>query len=238
MLFPAFSKLDPQKDHETLKNVFQFSVKYASLLVVPTAAIVIALSRPGISVLFPKFTAAPLFLALLAIYYLYTALGNLSINSLINGQGQTRFNLKLSLISFAIGFPLSILLVSLYGILGLIVTTLTAGIPSLIVALRWVSKQYGVTVDWSSSARILLSGAIASAATYALTLLIRSNWVALIVGAITFLLIFTLAVIATRAINKSDITTIRESMTALGPLGRLASFVLNIVERLTAALQR
>lgn len=30
MLFPAFSKLDPKKDSEIVKNVYQFSVKYAS----------------------------------------------------------------------------------------------------------------------------------------------------------------------------------------------------------------
>jgi O-antigen/teichoic acid export membrane protein len=238
MLFPAFSKLDPQKDRETLKNVFQFSVKYASLLVVPAATIVMTLSSPGISVLFPQYTEAPLFLALLTIqYYLYAALGNPSVRSLINGQGQTRFSLKLSIIDFAITFPLGILLISQFGILGIIVATLIAGAPSLIIALRWTNKHYGVTVDWSSSARILLSGAIASATTYALTMLIKSNWVALFVGATAFLLIFTITIIYSHAINRSDISQIRESITALGPLGRIANLVLNIVERLMTALQ-
>ncbi len=32
MMFPAFSKLDAKKDNELLKNVFQYSVKYAALL--------------------------------------------------------------------------------------------------------------------------------------------------------------------------------------------------------------
>jgi O-antigen/teichoic acid export membrane protein len=52
MLFPAFSKLDPQKDRGTLRNVFQFSVKYAALLVVPVTAMIIALSQPAISTIF------------------------------------------------------------------------------------------------------------------------------------------------------------------------------------------
>jgi O-antigen/teichoic acid export membrane protein len=239
MLFPAFSKLDPQKDKETLKNVFQFSIKYASLLVVPAAAIVITLSRPGISILFPdRFPAAPLFLALLAINYLYTALGSLSIGNLINGQGQTKFNLKLSLITFAIGFPLSILLISQFGVLGLIITTLTAGIPSLIIALRWLKKQYDVTVDWASSAKILLSGATASAITYALiTQLAFSNLTALIVGAIVFLLTFIIAIVLTRAITKSDIDNMRNTITVLGPLARIANFFLNIIEKLMTILR-
>jgi stage V sporulation protein B len=238
ILFPAFSKLDCRKDHETLKNVFQFSIKYASLLVVPAAAIVMTLAQPGISVLFPDYTAAPLFLALLAINYLYTAFGSLSIGNLINSQGETKFNLKLALITFAIGFPLSIVLIAQFGILGLIVTTLTAGIPSLIIALRWLKKQYGVTVDWSSSVRILLSGAAASAITYVLiSQLGFSSWIALIVGAIVFLFSFLLAILLTRAISRSDVNNLRDMLGVLGPLHRLFSFLLNIIEKLMTILR-
>jgi len=235
ILFPAFSKLDIQKDRETLKNVFEFSTKYASLLVVPAAAIVMTLARPGISVLFPEYTDAPLFLALLAINYLFTACGSLSIGNLINSQGQTKFNLKLALITSAIGFPLSLILIPQFGILGLITTTLTASIPSLIIALRWLKKQYDVTVDWSSSIRILLSGAVASAITYVLiSQLTFSNWIALIVGVAAFLFSFLLAIILTRAINRSDLYNLREMLSGLGPLRRLFSFLLNIIEKLMA----
>ena len=88
MLFPAFSKLDYKKDNETLKNVFQYSVKYASLIVVPVTAIVIALAQPGIGTIYQnRYAEAPLFLALFSITYLYTAFGNLSVGNLINGQG-------------------------------------------------------------------------------------------------------------------------------------------------------
>jgi O-antigen/teichoic acid export membrane protein len=238
ILFPAFSKIDAKKDQETLKNVFQFSIKYASLLVVPAAAVVIALAQPGISVLFPEYTAAPLFLALLAINYLYTAFGSLSVGNLINSQGETKFNLKLALITFAIGFPLSVILIAQFGILGLIATTLTAGVPSLIIALRWLKKQYGVTVDWSSSVRILLSGAAASAITYVLiSQFAFSSWIALIVGAIVFLFSFLLAILLTRAIDRSDIKNLRDMLGGLGPLHRLFSFFLNIIEKLMTILR-
>jgi O-antigen/teichoic acid export membrane protein len=238
MLFPAFSKLDPQKDHEALKNVFQYSIKYASLLVVPAAAIVMALAKPGVSILFPDFSAAPQFLALLAIHYLYVVFGNLSVGNLINGQGQTKFQIRLSLITFGIGLPLSIVLISRFGILGLIVTTLTAGIPSLIVALRWLKKQYDVTVHWESSAKILLSGCTASAITYAfISQLAFSNLIALVAGAIVFLFIFLTMIILTGAVTGNDIDTIRETMAALGPLAGLANSVLNIIEKLMTTLR-
>jgi O-antigen/teichoic acid export membrane protein len=238
ILFPAFSKLDAEKDRETLKNVFAFSTKYASLLVVPAAAIVMTLSQPGISVLFPDYTSAPLFLALLSISYLFTVGGSLSIGNLINSQGQTKFNLKLTLITSAIGFPLSVILISQFGILGLIATSLTASIPSMVIALRWLKKNYGVTVDWSSSFRILLSGGAASAVTYGLiSLLTLSNWIALIVGAPVFLFSFLLVIIATRAINRSDVNNLREMLGGLGPLRRLFNFLLNIIEKLMTILR-
>ena len=83
MLFPAFSKLNPQKDKETLQNVYQFSIKYASLLVVPVAALVMCLAEPAVSTLFGKtYSTAPLFLALLAIIYIFTAFGSLSTGQL------------------------------------------------------------------------------------------------------------------------------------------------------------
>jgi O-antigen/teichoic acid export membrane protein len=238
VLFPAFSKLDAKKDRETLKNVFQFSIKYASLLVVPTTTIVMVLAKPGIGVLFPGYPDAPLFLALLAIAYLFTAAGNLSIVNFINGQGQTVFNLKLALLTSAIGFPLSVLLISQFGIIGLIVTALTAGIPSLIISLFWLKKHYDVTVDWSSSARILLSGAVAAAITYLLvTQLAFSNWIALIVGAIVFLSSFVLAVLLTRAIDRSDINNLRGMLGGLGPLRRPINFFLIFIEKLMNVLR-
>ncbi len=69
IMFPAFSKIDGQKDPKTLQNVFQFSVKYASLLIVPAAFLVMVLSQPAVSTLFPgKYEFTPLYLS----FYLFT----------------------------------------------------------------------------------------------------------------------------------------------------------------------
>ena len=239
MLFPAFSKLDPQNDQETLKNVYQFSVKYAALLVVPAAAVVMALSQPAVSTLFgDKYGFTPLFLSLLAITYLYSALGNLSVGNLINGQGQTKFNLKLTLLTVAIGFPLGFILISEFGVIGLITTTLTAGLPSLIIALRWIKKHYSLTVDWNSSAKILLSSATAAAITYAIvSQLSFSSWIILIIGLVIFIPVFIIAILLTRTINRSDINNLREMLSELGPLSHLFNFLLNIIEKLITTIQ-
>jgi O-antigen/teichoic acid export membrane protein len=196
------------------------------------------LAKPGIGVLFPDYPDAPLFLALLTISYLLTAAGNLSTGNLINSQGQTRFNLKLSLLTSAIGFPLSVVLISQYGIIGLIVTALVAGIPSLIISLVWLKKYYDVSVDWSSSARILLSSTVASALTYVLISQVAlSNWMTLIVGAIVFLCSFVLAILLTKSIDRSDLKNLQDMVGGLGSLRRPLKFFLNILEKLMNILR-
>ncbi len=171
MLFPAFSKLNPQKDKETLQNVFQYSVKYAALLVVPVAALVMCLAEPAVSTLFGQtYSSAPLFLALLALTYFLPAFGSLSTSNFISSQGKTTFILYLTLLSAAIGLPLGYILIMQFGVLGLIITTLITGILSTIIPLYWIKKHYNLTVDWRSSAKILLSSSVAAALTYGLVL--------------------------------------------------------------------
>jgi len=234
MLFPAFSKLDPEKDKETLKNVFQSSVKYATLLVVPVAALVMSLSEPAVSTLFgDTYTTAPLFLALLAISYLYTAFGNLSASNLISSQGHTKYNLKLAILTASIGFPMGFVLIMNFGVLGLIATALTSGLPSLFIALRWIKKRYDVSVDWLSSAKILLSSAIAATVTYLIiTQLNFASWIRLIIGVVIFLLTFVAAALLTRAITPLDVRNLRAMTSGFGFLSGLLNKLLDIVEKL------
>jgi O-antigen/teichoic acid export membrane protein len=239
MLFPAFSKLDAQKDKQTLKNVFQFSVKYASLLVVPVAALIMCLSEPAISTLFGvTYSSAPLFLSLSAINYLYTAFGNLSTGNLINSQGHTTFNLYMTLLMAAIGIPMGYILIMNFGVIGLIATSLTAGLPGTFISLGWAKQRYGVTVDWMSSGKILFSSAIAAIVTYAIvTELGFASWIRLIIGVVLFLLILITAILLTRAITRSDIDNIRAMVSGLGPIGKTVNTFLNLIEKIMTAIK-
>ncbi len=239
MMFPAFSKLDYQKDKETLKQVYQFSVKYASLLVVPVVALIMALALPGVSVLFGStYADAPLFLALLAIGYSYTAFGNLSTYNLINSQGHTRFILKTTILTACIGIPVGSVLVLQFGVIGLIITSLIEGLPSLVISLYWIRKRYGVTVDWFSSAMILLSSAIAAALAYsAISVLPFSSWVELLIGLVIFVPTLAVCLVLTRAITKSDLNNLRSMVNGMGVIGqRIAKFI-GIIEKIMSILR-
>ena len=239
MLFPAFSKLDAQKDKGTLQNVFQYSVKYATLLVVPIAALVMCLAEPAVSALFGQtYALAPLFLALLSLNYFFPAFGTLSISNFISSQGKTTFILYLTLISAAIGLPLGYILIMHFGVLGLIVTSLVTGIVTTIIPLIWVRKNYALTVDWSSSAKILVSSSVTAILTYVLVLELGfSSLIRLVIGVVFFALVFVAATLLTKTINKSDLENLRSMAGELGIVGKIFCHVLNIYEKLTETLR-
>lgn len=238
MLFPAFSKLDHKKDHAVFQNVYQFSIKYASLLVVPVSVLVMVLAESAISALFGSmYSMAPLFLALLSITYVYTAFGSLTTSNLINSQGHTKYNLKLTLITAAIGFPAGIILILNFGVMGLIAVMLTSGLPSLFMSVQWIKNKYGLTVDWVSSVKIIFSSAIAGALTYLLIAqLILNPWLLLITGAILFTVLFLLTAILTRTITRYDINNIRVMLSSIGVLGKIFDFLLAFIDKLMGIL--
>jgi O-antigen/teichoic acid export membrane protein len=239
MLFPAFSKLDPTTDHETMKNVFQFSVKYAALIVVPVTALVMTLSGPGVSALFgDKYPSTPLFLALLAISYLFTPFGSLTTGNFLNSQGKTTLTLKLTVLAVAIGLPLGFALIPLFGVLGLITASLSCGLPGLYISLRWIQKHYDLTVDWISSAKILFCSGVAAGITYALlSQLGLTIWIALIVGVLVFVPVIVCTILLTRTVDRSDIANLRGMLSGLGPLRGFFSFFLNLVEKIMDILR-
>lgn len=235
MMFPAFSKLDYQKDKELLRNIFQYSVKYAALIVVPITWMVIVLAQPAIGTLFHDKSVianSPLYLALLSITYLYSAFGSLSVTNLINGQGYTGYVAKLNGLTVAIGFPLSWFLISNFGVLGLIITTLIVALPSLFLGLRFIKNKFEVTLDWVSSAKILFSSTIAAILTYVLISLIAlSSPIKLVIGIIVFLVVAIFVALVTRTLNKADIMSLREIVKMFGPLRWPLTVLLNFAEK-------
>lgn len=234
MIFPAFSKIDPQKDKESLNCVFRYSIKYASLLVLPVTALVMCLSGPATATLFgTTYSSAPLYLSLFAIQYLYTAFGSLSIPGFLNGQGQTRFFLKMGLLTGIIGFPMGYFLIMYFGVLGLITTALTAPLPSLILSILFIRRTYGLTVDWASSFRILFSSLLAAAVTYfVVSELFFAGWIELLLGVCVFVVALVPLLLLSRSVTHGDIANLRFMVGGLGMLSGIFSKLLRLIERL------
>jgi hypothetical protein len=146
--------------------------------------------------------------------------------------------LMLTILTAAVGFPLSFILISQFGVIGLIVTSLTYGIPSLVVSLRFIKKQFGVSVDWVSSTKILLSSGVAGLLTYFLiSLMTFSSPIRLIIGVIIFSIVCIFAMLVGRTLNKADLNNLEEIINALGPLRKPLRFLLKLIEKLMTILR-
>lgn len=77
------------------------------------------LSKPMVSTLFgEKWTYTPLFLTLYITNNLFVIIGGLTLRNFLAGLGETKMQMKLSLITILIGIPLSLILVPSMGIIG------------------------------------------------------------------------------------------------------------------------
>ena len=237
VLLPAFSKINSQEEQDCLGNVFRFSVKYASLIIVPVAFAVIALSQPGVAAIFQdKYAFSPLYLSLYVVTFIYTAFGFLSVENLIKSQGKTDFNLKLSIVTSAIGLSFNLVLIPTFGILGLLATNIISGVPSIIIALWWIKKNYNATIDWVSSAKILVAATLAAVVTYVVVShLTLNNWITLIIGGFLFLATYLTVSPLIGAINKADIQNFKEMLMGFGPLASLFALPLLFLEKLARA---
>jgi len=235
VLFPAFSKIDPQNEHEIIQTVFTSSVKYTSLLLVPATMAMMVLSKPMISILFgEKWTYAPFFLTLYVINNLFTLIGSLSLGSLLAGTGETKALMKLSLITLSIGIPMAFILIPTNGIVGLILTSILAGIPSMLLGLYWIWKQYKAKADLKSSTKILAASTIATATTYLILDFIASaDWIELALGGTTFIATYLITAPLIGAINTSDIKNLKTMFSGLRIISKLLNIPLNVMEKLT-----
>lgn len=240
VLFPAFAKLDPLKEKELLKTVYVSSVRYTAVLLVPATMAVMTLAAPMITTLFgEKWTYAPFFLSIYVAGNLFAAVGNVGMGAFLSGRGETRMLLKLSILSISIGIPLGITLIPTYGIVGVIVSNLLAGLPSMFWGLYWIWKRYEVKPDFASSGRILIASAIAVVPTYLSTYFLRTaDWMKLAAGGAVFLTTYILIAPIIGAVTQSDINNLKAISSGLGAITKIVHLLLSLTARVARLRSR
>ena len=233
VLFPAFSKINPQNEQQLLETVFASSVKYTALFLVPAAMAMMVLSQPIVGIIYgDKWLYAPFLLTLCVIGNLFAVFGNLSIGSLFAALGETKMLMKLNMLTLFIGVPMAFLIIPQLGIPGAIIIALVAGIPSMFISLHWTWKRYGTKVDFRASAKILLASAPAAIATHLfLSVLNAANWVLLVTGVALFLAIYLTAAPLIGAINQTDVNNLRAMFSGLGIISKILEIPLLLVQR-------
>jgi len=234
VLFPAFSKINSRNEQELLQTVFASSIKYTAIILIPATTAIMILSKPMIGTVFgEKWTYAPFFLTLYVISNLFVIFGHIILSSLLAGLGETKTQMKLSLITLTFGIPLALLLIPSAGIVGLILTSITSGIPSMFLGLYWIWKSHKAKPDFKSSVKILMASAVAAATTYlTLNFIAFADWVELACELATFIATYLVTAPLIGAINTSDIKNLKTMFSGLRIISKLLNIPLNVMEKL------
>lgn len=168
-LFPAFSKLNLDRDRESIEKMFKLSVKYTSLIIIPASTAIALLSKNIVHTLYgSQYQTAPAYLTLYMLSFLLTTMGMYVIGALFNSQGDTRTTLKINLINLATSIPLALTLIPKHGVPGLITSILTAQLISTAYGLHQIQKKYDMNIEWTSSLKILAASLSSALPTYIL----------------------------------------------------------------------
>jgi stage V sporulation protein B len=239
VLFPAFSKIDPKKEKDLLKTLFESSVKYTVLIVIPATLAMIVLSKPLIGTIYgSKWPDAWFFLALSAVYNLLVLIGWRSMNALLPAVGETKLLMNLSLLGLGVSIPLAFFLIPTLGILGLIIGSQLSGLPVMFIGLYLSWKRYGVKADFYSSAKILFASALAAITVYTfLVFFTAAYWILLVVGTVLFLVVYIISAPLVGAVNQIDVNNLRTMFSSLGIVSKLLEIPLKIIEKILKAFK-
>jgi O-antigen/teichoic acid export membrane protein len=240
VLFPTFAKLDPQNEHELIKNVFKSSIKYTSMLVAPATMVLMTLSGPIVGTVFgEKYINAPFFLTISVVGTLLAVLGSQSFVGFLSGLGETGTLMKANIITIVVGIPLGVLLIpplsarsAILGITGLIIATVVSNVPSTLWVIHWIWKHYRTRADFRSSAKILLASAIAAFLAYLPTAFLNAaDWIKLIIGLAIFLTVYVLGAPIIGAVSLTDISSLKVISSGMGKVSKIINIPLNAAER-------
>ena len=159
-LLAAFSKLESSTE-DKVRRFFKYANKYATMLTVPIAVLLIVLAQQVIGIVYGKtYDTAPLFLALHSGLYLLVGLGYVTLQSLYNGLGEAKTTLKMNVIVVIALVVLGPLLANSFSVVGLITAFVVASALGTVYAAYIARRKYNVEFDYVALLKIYLVSGI------------------------------------------------------------------------------
>jgi O-antigen/teichoic acid export membrane protein len=204
-LLPAFSKLEASP--ELVSTFFKRANKYTTLIILPITILVVLFSAPIVEFLYGSvYTSAPLFLSLSCLLYLLVGMGYLTLTSVFNGLSKTRLTLNVTLVNFVVLIVLSPILAVSFGVVGVIVAYLIAGLISSLYAARIAVRQLKISFDVKPLVRIYLVALISCFPSLILLFFTHlSSLIVLFFGILSYFAIFITLMPLLHVVNKVEL---------------------------------
>lgn len=234
ILLPAFSKLDSSFDVDVVNAFFKRANKYACLLIVPATALLLLFSSQVVGIVYGSaYSSAGLFLELSVLAYFLVGIGSLSLTSLFNGLGQTGLTLRVTLISLFVVIVLSPGLASVYGVVGVILASLAAGLASTLYAARIGVRRFRVQFEAKPTVKIYFAGLLSSLLPLVLLHFMWAHYVeVLIAGAFFYLAVYVTLMPLIRIVDETELKALDQMTGRIRVLRLVAKPVLGYMQRI------
>ncbi len=229
-LLPAFSKLDSKKSKNDISIAFEYTIRYAAMLIVPLSLFTFIFAESIINlILLDNFTEAPTYLRLIAISWCYIGSGQTILQTMLSGQGYTKTLMKTYVTVSPIGLILALILIPKYGPVGLIITILITHWPQAILIYRAAKLKNEIEYPFSRMARVYLSAILAMIPIIIIANTVNNEIIKIGISAIIFLPTYTITSIVTKSINEADIRIVDITIGNYAYIGGIVKKILNII---------
>lgn len=241
-LFPAFSRLDP--NGEEIKKFYQMAVKYTTLLIIPAAILLLVLSKEVVRIAYGStYASAPLYLSAYCASYVMVGLGSLVQSQLFNGTGNTWMTLKTLLVTLTLVMPLTPILASIYGVLGLIVAHVASNMIGTLYGFSLVRSRFKIRLFSQTLLRIYIVSAVAAFPVLVLLAMSPLWWLLnAIIGAAIYLFIVLTLVPLSRILQASELQKIEALLRKIAILEKMlkpiTSYEGKLIRRKTRAASK
>ncbi|MEM2510839.1 MAG: oligosaccharide flippase family protein [Candidatus Methanomethylicia archaeon] len=224
VLFPIFSKLRSSE----ASIMFTYSVKYTSSLIIPVAVFVAVMSRDLVFLFYGvDYSYAPLYLALYALSFLFVGFGLAVLGSFFSGIGDSKVNLKATLLSVGIFIPSAVALTGTMRVEGMLTAIILATASSTIYSLWVATRKYSLRIDLKSSVNIYFATLLAVApiipiALYSSMPSIVNLTLAAILYLVAYLTVIPLLKVLTRE-DLENLTRIFSKVVVIQPIVKIIS---------------
>lgn len=234
-LFPSFSRLDKMDELNIIRDLFAYSVKYSTVMILPITLFIYIMSSEVVRLVYGSgYESAPIYLIIAAAPYLFIGGGIQIINSLLNGLGETRTVLKMFMASFIVSIPLYLILIQAMGVIGLLVSMLIAALVSLVYGLNYAAKRYALEIRVGEVSRVYLAAALSAFPVLVVRSLIFIPRPLFAVAAfgMLYLAIYMLLLPMLGGLTLHDVNMLDKSFRGMGFIGYPIILLLNIERRL------
>jgi O-antigen/teichoic acid export membrane protein len=238
-LLPAFSKLD-SSSAESVRAFFRRAMKYACLLVVPIATLLIILSQQVVQIVYGSaFQLASSFLPLGCLPFFLVGIGYLTLTSLFNGLGQTRTTLKISAVGFLIDIALAPILTVTYGVPGVLIASLFSSSVAMLYGSYVARMKLKIGIDARTTAKIYLASAASAIPPLLLMRIVQMpSVVALVACGVLFIFVYMTLIPIAQIMGLFELRTAMQVVRKVRLLGPIARPFLRFQERILQARKK